>query len=358
MYDEDLKEILKDVYEITEKKIAIFNKKGCLITCNNREYFNSIKKKNEEIVNEIIKKIEKKEKIENYLYEILEFDDDIKYYILIKGTKEENLNYLKLIKIFIIKTIKKKDIHFEQENFIKKILLNDIYEKNIETIAENLNISFKQTRIVAIVKTYEKITLDIKKNIEKYSDLVLKTDTNEMVIIKEIKNEKEYEKFIQNLKETSDKFNNIVAGVGGFLKDLSYINESFKKAKTALKIKEIFELKENIINYNSLGILRLIYKLPASVCEIFLNEIFKKKNIKNLDDEILHTMDIFFKNNLNISETSRKLFIHRNTLIYRLEKIKNLTGLDLKIFDDAIIFKIALMVQKYLDYIIEKEVKT
>ena len=82
---------------------------------------------------------------------------------------------------------------------------------------------------------------------------------------------------------------------------------------------------------------------------MFLSEVFKKGSIESLDQETLSTIQKFFENNLNVSETSRKLFVHRNTLVYRLDKIRRLTGLDLKEFDDAIVFKVALMVVKYLN---------
>jgi len=110
----------------------------------------------------------------------------------------------------------------------------------------------------------------------------------------------------------------------------------------------VFDTEKTIINYENLGIGRLIYQLPTTLCGMFLQEVFKKNPIDALDQETLFTINKFFENNLNVSETARKLFVHRNTLVYRLEKIKKLTGLDLREFDDAITFKVALMVKKYL----------
>ena len=121
-----------------------------------------------------------------------------------------------------------------------------------------------------------------------------------------------------------------------------------KEAQVAIEVGKVFDTEKTIINYENLGIGRLIYQLPTTLCEIFLSEVFKKNSIDTLDQETLFTINKFFENNLNVSETSRKLFVHRNTLVYRLEKIKKLTGLDLREFDDAIIFKVALMVKKYL----------
>ena len=125
--------------------------------------------------------------------------------------------------------------------------------------------------------------------------------------------------------------------------------DRYKEAQVAIDVGKVFEPEKAIINYENLGIGRLIYQLPTTLCEMFLSEVFKKNPIDSLVQETLYTINKFFENNLNVSETSRKLFVHRNTLVYRLEKIKKLTGLDLREFDHAIVFKVALMVKKYLD---------
>ena len=129
------------------------------------------------------------------------------------------------------------------------------------------------------------------------------------------------------------------------IKDLA---RSFKEAQIALEVGKVFDTEKTIVSYNNLGIARLIYQLPTTLCEMFLKEVFKRGSIESLDHETLFTIQRFFENNLNVSETSRKLFVHRNTLVYRLEKIKKITGLDLREFEDAIVFKVALMVKKYL----------
>ena len=127
------------------------------------------------------------------------------------------------------------------------------------------------------------------------------------------------------------------------------VTKKYPNGTVALEVGKVFDTEKNIVSYDHLGIARLIYQLPTTLCEMFLKEIFKVGSIETLDQETLFTIQKFFENNLNVSETSRKLFVHRNTLVYRLEKIKKLTGLDLREFDDAIVFKVALMVKKYLD---------
>ena len=139
-----------------------------------------------------------------------------------------------------------------------------------------------------------------------------------------------------------------VIGIGTVSDHLRELADSYKEAQTAIDVGKVFDTEKSIIDYENLGIGRLIYQLPTTLCEIFLSEVFKKNSIDSLDQETLFTINKFFENNLNVSETSRKLFVHRNTLVYRLEKIKKLTGLDLRQFDHAIVFKVALMVRKYL----------
>ena len=146
----------------------------------------------------------------------------------------------------------------------------------------------------------------------------------------------------------ADGESRVFVGIGTLALHLRDLAKSYKEAQIAIEVGKVFDTEKTIINYENLGIGRLIYQLPTTLCEIFLSEVFKKNSIDSLDQETLFTINMFFENSLNVSETSRKLFVHRNTLVYRLEKIKKLTGLDLREFDDAIIFKVALMVKKYL----------
>jgi len=137
-------------------------------------------------------------------------------------------------------------------------------------------------------------------------------------------------------------------GIGTIVVGIKDLARSFKEAQVAMEVGKVFDTEKTIVSYDNLGIARLIYQLPTTLCDMFLKEVFKRGSIESLDHETLFTIQRFFENNLNVSETSRKLFVHRNTLVYRLEKIKKITGLDLREFEDAIVFKVALMVKKYL----------
>ncbi len=162
---------------------------------------------------------------------------------------------------------------------------------------------------------------------------------------------KDLEKLARSIVDSlhTEYYINSIIGIGTIVTGIKELPRSFKESQIALEVGKVFDTEKTIVTYENLGIARLIYQLPTTLCEMFLKEIFKKGSIVGLDHETLFTIQKFFENNLNVTKTSRKLFVHRNTLVYRLEKIKKLTGLDLREFDDAIVFKVALMVKKYLD---------
>ena len=138
---------------------------------------------------------------------------------------------------------------------------------------------------------------------------------------------------------------------GTVVQELREVSNSYKEAKMAMDVGRIFYAEKNVIAYSTLGIGRLIYQLPVNLCRIFIEEIFGGNQVYDLDEETLTTINKFFENNLNVSETSRQLFIHRNTLVYRIEKLQKATGLDIRTFEDAMTFKIAMMVVNYMKYL-------
>ena len=190
---------------------------------------------------------------------------------------------------------------------------------------------------------------------DRQKDFVLSINETDLVLIKELTGPADSNKEVYDIaeeieKKLHDDLNlKCVIGIGTTAKHLRVLADKYKEAQVAIEVGKVFDTEKSVIHYDNLGIGRLIYQLPTTLCEMFLSEVFKKNPIEALDQETLYTINKFFENNLNVSETSRKLFVHRNTLVYRLEKIKKLTGLDLREFDHAIIFKVALMVKKYLN---------
>ena len=210
--------------------------------------------------------------------------------------------------------------------------------------------------IIRIAEHTDVSVFDVVQNFfpDKTKDFVISISETDIALIKEVRpnvDSKDLEKLAQSICDTlsTEFYCQAVVGIGTCVTGIKDLAKSFKEAQVALEVSKVFDNEKTIINYDNLGIARLIYQLPTTLCEMFLKEVFKKGSIESLDQETLFTIQKFFDNNLNVSETSRKLFVHRNTLVYRLEKIKKLTGLDLREFDDAIVFKVALMVNKYLD---------
>ena len=176
----------------------------------------------------------------------------------------------------------------------------------------------------------------------------------DVAIVKQITPTTEKEdllKIARQIEQTlhTELFIKTMIGIGTVASHLRELADSYKEAQVAIEVGKVFENEKPVIHYDNLGIGRIIYQLPTTLCEMFLSEAFKKNPIEALDEDTLDTINRFFENNLNVSETARKLYVHRNTLVYRLEKVKKITGLDLREFEDAILFKVAVMVKKYLD---------
>ena len=248
---------------------------------------------------------------------------------------------------------------FDKSVFIKNIISDNTLLVDMFSRAKELHIDVTAPRGVLLIRSPERVdsaTVEILQNLfpDRKKDFIFSVNDTDVVLIKELSagsDGSELDKYAQQIEDTltSELFIKPVIGVGSVSGHLRQLAERYKEAQVAIEVGRVFDDDKMIIHYDNLGIGRIIYKLPRTLCEMFLNEVFKKSPIDALDQETLETINRFFENNLNVSETSRKLFVHRNTLVYRLEKIKKLTGLDLREFDHAIVFKVALMVKKYLN---------
>ena len=246
----------------------------------------------------------------------------------------------------------------DKGTFVKNIITDNILPGDIYIRAKELHFVTYAPRAVFLVRQVGRAdvaSVDVLSGMfpDKQQDFVLSINETDIAIVKQIAPGTEKAELLQTaqtIEQTlrSELFVKTVIGISTVAGHLRELADAYKEAQVAIEVGKVFETEKTIINYENLGIGRLIYQLPTTLCEIFLSEVFKKNSIDTLDQETLFTINKFFENNLNVSETSRKLFVHRNTLVYRLEKIKKLTGLDLREFDDAIIFKVALMVKKYL----------
>ena len=250
------------------------------------------------------------------------------------------------------------DEKYDRGNFIKNVMLDNILPGDVYIKARELHFNTDVSRVVFLVRIASSSgvsAFDVIQNLfpDRQKDFVFSISENDIVIVKEIKpgiESKDLEKLARSIVDTlvGEYRTGVSVGIGTAVIGVKDLARSFKEAQISLEVGKVFDNEKNIIRFDNLGIARLIYQLPTTLCDMFLSEVFVKGSIESLDKETLFTIQKFFENNLNVSETSRKLFVHRNTLVYRLEKIKKLTGLDLREFDHAIVFKVALMVKKYL----------
>lgn len=280
------------------------------------------------------------------------------YAVFVEGTDENAARYASVLVISLTNIKKYYDEKYDKNNFIKNVVLENVLPGDIIVKARELHFNAEVSRVVLlirIVSTNDISAYDVIQNLfpDKSKDFVFNITETDIVLVKEIKNTvapKDLEKLARSIADTlsSEFYTRVNVGIGTVVTSVKDLSRSFKEAQMALEVGKVFDTDKVIVSYDNLGIARLIYHLPTTLCQTFLNEVFKRGSIDSLDHETLFTIQRFFENNLNVSETSRKLFVHRNTLVYRLEKIKKLTGLDLREFDHAIIFKIALMVKKYL----------
>ncbi|MCR4842955.1 MAG: helix-turn-helix domain-containing protein [Eubacterium sp.] len=250
---------------------------------------------------------------------------------------------------------------FDKDNFIKNLLLDNLLLVDIYNRAKKLHIDTETRRVVFIIETTrENEGADLEKIREAFSstskrDFITAVDEKSIVLVKELTDKEQYEdmekvgeKILKAVDDDREAKMHIAYGT--IVGDIKEVSRSYKEARMALDVGRIFFEDRNIVAYNILGIGRLIYQLPMPLCKMFINEIFGNKSPDHFDDETIATINKFFENNLNVSETSRQLYIHRNTLVYRLDKLQKGTGLDLRVFEDAITFKIAMMVVKYMKH--------
>ena len=290
------------------------------------------------------------------------YDEHQLEYILIANGGSEDVYMVGKIAAFQIQNllVAYKE-RFDKDNFIKNLLLDNLLLVDIYNRAKKLHIDTEAKRVIFIIETsHEKdsVALDNVRNLlgGKSRDFVTAVDEKNIIVVKELADKagsRELEKMAKEMMEilrAESEDDKIHSAYGTVVNDIKEVSKSYKEAKLALDVGKIFFDEKDIVAYSTLGIGRLIYQLPIPLCKMFIKEIFEGKSPDEFDEETLTTINKFFENSLYVSESSRQLYIHRNTLVYRLDKLQKSTGLDLRVFEDAITFKIALMVVKYMKY--------
>lgn len=253
----------------------------------------------------------------------------------------------------------------DRNSFFQNLLLDNLLLVDIYNRAQKLHIDAVKKRCVFVIETVgakETNLVDIVKELfyTEAGDFITAVDDDHVVIIKQLDDEEDGSDLEDTAKmlvdmAASEAMIDVRVAYGSIVNDIKGVSKSYKEANMAIEVGKIFYSLQRTICYNTLGIGRLIYQLPVNLCQLFVREIFGDNIPSELDEEVLATVNKFFENNLNVSETSRQLYIHRNTLIYRIEKLQKATGLDVRCFDDALTLKIALMVVSYMKYIEENE---
>ncbi len=347
--------IIHQMRDVINRTIGVIDESGAVIACSDLGRIGEVKSNNLVSIFSATEPVAS----EGYLYQTFGTHMHPEYAVFVEGEDSASQNYIGVLAVSLSSIKQYYDEKYDRSNFIKNIILDNILPGDIYLKSRELHFNNEASRVVLLIRLVEKNDVsvyDVIQNLfpDKTKDFVINISESDIALVKEVKSDidsKDLEKLARSISDSlsSEFYTHALVGIGTPIVGVKDLARSFKEAQVALEVGKVFDTERSIVSYDHLGIARLIYQLPITLCEMFLKEIFKVGSIDTLDQETLFTIQRFFENNLNVSETSRKLFVHRNTLVYRLEKIKKLTGLDLREFDDAIVFKVALMVKKYLD---------
>ncbi len=295
-----------------------------------------------------------------HLLKILD-EGELLYILIAKGISDDAYMIGKIAVSQIQHLVTAYKERFDRNNFFQNLILDNLLLVDIYNRAKKLHIEPVIPRAVFIIETKtekDSSVMELLKSMysDQRGDYTTAVDEKNIILIKALEDAADYEECNHIAETIVDMMNteamlNVKVAYGTIVPELKDVSKSYKEAKMALDVGKIFYAERNVSAYNTLGIGRLIYQLPVNLCQIFIREIFGDEGPEDFDEETLTTINKFFENNLNVSETSRQLFVHRNTLVYRIEKLQKSTGLDIRVFDDALTFKIALMVVNYMKYL-------
>ena len=351
-----LQNTILQMKEATDRTVGVMNVAGEIVACTDQSLKGTLRE-------EALSALE--EMIGSYIVQ----DGDtykpvatpgarFEYVVFVSGEDEYARSLAVMAALAVGNAKKYYDEKHDRATFIKNIILDNILSGDIYMKASELRMPIDVPHIVFLIRQIDgadNAAVDVVSNMfpDKMKDFVVSVSEDEIALIREVSGDDDLKSFIklaESIRDTlkSELLAKTEIGIGTIAPSLKDLAVSYKEAQSAINIGKLFDTERDVMSYENLGIGRLIYQLPTRLCEMFLSEVFKDNSLESLDSETLMTIQKFFENNLNVSETSRNLFVHRNTLVYRLEKIKKITGLDLREFDHAIIFKVALMVKKYL----------
>ena len=346
--------LINQAKTVIDKEFGIVNSNGVIVASNNDRHVNTYLEEYDEVL---------AARQETYVLDSNTYinignrmrPDFLGY---IKGTGDQYAVALHLLLISAYEIKNFYDEKFDKTRFLKNVLLNNVLPADMILRSRELGVDVEQPRVAMLIRTEREKEIpvyDVLQHMFPDSDscAVIVIDEGNIALIQNLspnETDDQIERMTKVIRDNLFTETMIPAkiGVGGRASSIKELTRSFKQAQEAIVIGEIFEEDKNIYMYSKLGIGRLVYQLPITACELFINEIFRDDSLENLDEETMTTILKFFENNLNVSEAARQLYIHRNTLVYRLEKIQRNTGLDLTNFDHSVVFYIAILLKKYL----------
>lgn len=350
-----IKKYMSELKQFLDCTVGVLNYDGIVIDSTDDEMLDT----KDENISAVLLAGDQIVKIGTKSYKLIEAKGYDPLVIFIAGTDKAAENYLQLISRCLAASIREENDYHLKEVFLKNVLLENELPGDIALKAKELDIPYAIPRLVMLVKGQSVDSLTLIKTLNEIfpvdkSDYVLPLDENTIAILLDASENHDldtYEEMARGIlaQLVTDHLISARIGIGLIADTLKDAARSYREAVLSLTVGNIFEPASYLMRYDRLGLGRLIYQLPPTLCEMFLQEVFKPGAYEALDRETLTTISKFFENSLNGSETSRQLFVHRNTLVYRLDKVQKITGLDLRNFDDAVLFKIAAMVKRYLE---------
>ena len=352
-----LHKTIQDIRRITELECSVWDMQGtCLVMTNEKQTTLG------RPVAEFIKKADKvPEDIQKDrgLFSICDEEGPV-YVLALQGDRSDLAMAGRMGASQLENLISAYRERMDRNRFIQNLILDNLLLVDVYNQAKKMKIPVKVRRAVFLIEPKQEgdnLVLETLKGLYATgsSDFVTAVDQGRIILVKALEQTEDYKDLEQTAKTIVDTLNmeamvSVRVAYGTITDELKDLSKSYKEADMALEVGRVFYGERNIFAYSELGIGRLVHQLPVSLCDMFLKEVFDGESASEFEDEELATVYTFFENNLNISETARKLYVHRNTLVYRLEKIQKKTGLDVRVFDDALTFKIAMMVADHMKY--------
>lgn len=353
-----LKNQIERLGRITKTELTLFDKEGifCCSTLEENPYQTDM------VLTFIASAQEYRQMKEDYFFRI-EYEEELEYILITRG--EHGAMTGEIAQGEIMDLLAGQAGGVDKNSFYQNLLLDNMLLVDIYNKAKRLHIKTNLPRVVFLVEIAPKdgeMAKQLMKGIygNRSEDYITAVDEKHLILVRALSEEEGMEQLTEEANVLVDMLNTeamikVRVSYGTVVKEMKEVSKSYKEATMALDVGRIFFMEKSVIPYNSLGIGRLIYQLPMSLCELFIKEVFGDKRLDDLDDELLMTIELFFENSLNIAATAAALYAHRNTLVYRLGKIKKLTGLDIRVFEDALTLKLALMVSSYMKYMEQEQ---